>query len=200
MYLKNGINLLTAPLFTYFLLKGFPVEFSAICKTPYLLTPLLKYDHYLTHAVWRRVMDVANIQRVVFPVSTSNRTSIVTREPLQNLICPLQFWNQTETCMDLWYRDVGLATCLALCSPLNQRIYIRANATKGHTNTEMLHDPNTATTRVNTVSKAIKRYVDNAPSPLQRLNISWGHRSTVIIKLTEQLPLSMCGSQQLLRG
>jgi len=33
---------------------------------------------------------------------------------------------------------------------------ICADATKRHTNTEMLHDPNTATTRVNTLSKAIK--------------------------------------------
>jgi hypothetical protein len=34
-YLKNAINLLTASIFTYFLLKGLPVEFSAICTTPH---------------------------------------------------------------------------------------------------------------------------------------------------------------------
>jgi hypothetical protein len=73
-------------------------------------------------------------------------------------------------------------------------IYICTNATKGHTNTEMLHDSNTATTRVNRVSKAIKWYVDNVTSPLQRLNISWGHINRIIINLTEQLTLWICGS------
>jgi hypothetical protein len=71
--MKNGINLLTASVFTYFILKGLLVEFSAICKTPYLLMSLLKFYHYFTRAVWRHVLEVANIQRVVFPVTTSDQ-------------------------------------------------------------------------------------------------------------------------------
>ena len=91
-YLKNGINLLTASIFTHIILKGFPLNFQLSARHRNFNVSTEIWSLFNTRLV-ASCEGSSKYPARGAPSYYIGSTDIATQEALQNLICPLCCWN-----------------------------------------------------------------------------------------------------------